>query len=266
MIKKSIFATLLVAAMCAFSTPAQAQFKGLGKSLGKSAKDLGKAAQNMATDAAMEMGANKASDKIVEFMDQNNVVVADDSDYAVRLKSIVGSNFADIDGKALDIKLYENDEANVIALNNGSIRIYTGMLDVLSDDEVQAVIALQAAQINAGNVRDNLLKAATGESAENAGSAQVEKMVASLSVDQIGTIINELVQLPYTQEQNVAADKIAKDYLKKQGGDVDAYSTLVTKIQAVSLVDLEADDLDEEDETVVTAVALSKFANVNKLR
>lgn len=265
MIKKSVLATLFVAVMCVFATPAQAQFKKMGKSLGKVAKDAGKAAQDMATDAAMEMGANKASDKIIEFMDNNNTVVAEDSDYAKRLKTIVGSNFASVEGKTLDIKVYENEEANVITLNNGSIRLYSGMLDLLDDSEVKALLALQAGQISTGNVRDNLVKAASGESAEGAGAAQMEKMM-SFSGDKFGSVVNELLQLPYTAEQNAAADKAAKDYLKKEGGNAEAYTSLLSKIQALGQIDLDADDLDEEDATVIKATAASKFVTVNKLR
>lgn len=265
MLKKSIFATLMVAMMCVFATPAQAQFKKLGKSLGKAAQDAGKAAQDMATDALLEKGANTASDKIVEFMDNNNTVVAADSDYAKRLATIVGSNFASAEGKALDIKVYENDEANVIALNNGNIRIYSGMLDILSDDEVKALIALQAGHITSNNVRDNLLKAASGDSAEDAGAAQVEKML-SFSGDQFGSIVNELLQLPYSAEQNKKADKFAKDYLKKEGGDAEGFNSLLTKIQSLGQIDLESDDLDEEDADVIQATVASKFVMANSAR
>lgn len=128
MIKKSFIATLIVAAMCLFATPAQAQFKNLGKSLGKAAKEAGKAAKEMATDAALDMGANKVSDKMIEFMDQNNTLSAEDSEYTTRLKTILGDQFTNVEGKALDIKVYENAEANILTLNNGNIRIYSGMM------------------------------------------------------------------------------------------------------------------------------------------
>lgn len=265
MIKKSIFATLMVALMCAFTTPAHAQFKKLGKSLGKAAESAGKAVGDAATDMVLEKGANTVSEKVVEFMDNNNTVVADDSEYTTRLKRIVGDNFKTVDGKNLNIKVYENEEANIISLNNGEIRIYSGMLDILEDDEVKALIALQAGHIESDNVRDNLIKAASGDSAEDAGSAQIEKML-SFSGDQFGSIINELLQLPYTAEQNKKADKIAKDYLKKEGGNVEGFNSLLTKIQSLGQVDLESDDLDEEDDNVIQATVASKFVMANNAR
>lgn len=262
MIKKSLFATLLVAAMCVMSTPAQAQFKNLGKSLGKAAKDAGKSAQNMATEAATEMGANKASDKIIEFMDQNNTVLGDDSEYTTRLVAILGDNFKSVDGKELNVKVYENAEANILTLNNGSIRIYSGMMDLLTDDEIKALIALQAAQIKQGNVRENLLKVASGDNAEAAGGAQVEKML-SLSGDKLGSVINELIQYPYTAEQNKKADTYAKTYLEEQGGNADAFSSLLSKFTELQSVDLEDEAADQESEQFIQATAASKFISAN---
>lgn len=258
MIKKSFFATLAVAALCMFATPAQAQFKKLGKTIGKAAKEK-------ATEAGLEMGATKGSEKIIEFMDQNNTIAAEGSDYAKRLKTIVGDKFTTIGDKTLDIKVYENEEANIIALHNGSIRIYSGMLDLLDDNEAKALLALQAAQIETGNVKDNLLKVALGENAQNAGAAQIEKMLAG-GDDKIGSLVNELVQLPYTKEQNEAADKLAKAFLGRQGGSEDAYSALLSKIDTLGQIDLEADDLDEGDATVIKAMAASKFVTANKVR
>lgn len=265
MIKKSILATLMVAMMCAFATPAQAQFKKLGKSLGKAAESAGKAVQESATDMIMEKGANTASDKIVEFMDKNNTVAADDSDYAKRLKTIMGSGFTQVDGKELNVKVYENEEANVIALNNGNIRIYSGMLDLLTDDEVKGLLALQVGHIQSKNVRDNLIKTASGDNAEDAGSAQIEKML-SFSGDQFGSVINELLQMPYSVEQNNKADKAAKDFLKSEKVDVAGYNSLLTKIHSLSQVDLEDEGLNEEDADVQQATVAAKFVNANKLR
>lgn len=265
MIKKSFFATVLVAAMCLFASPAQAQFKNLGKSLGKAAKDAGKAAQDMATDAAMEMGANKVSDKLIEFMDQNNAVSADNSEYTTRLKSILGDKFTDVEGKPLTVKVYESAEANILALNNGNIRIYSGMMDLLSDDEVKALIAMEAGHINSGNVRENLLKVASEDNAGSAASAQLEKML-SFSGDKFGSIANEIIQIPYTEEQNKKADEFAKTFLKSNGGSVDAYSALLSKFRTLSQVDLEAEDVDAEAESTIQATAAAKFIQANSLR
>lgn len=266
MIKKSFFAMALAVAMCLFASPAQAQFKNLGKSLGKAAKDAGKAAQTMATDMALETGANKVSDKLVEFLDENNTVAADDSEYTKRLKTILGDKFTDVEGKALTVKVYESDEANILTLNNGNIRIYSGMMDLLSDDEVKALVALQAGHINSGNIRENLLKAVSDdENAGDAAGAQIEKML-SFSGDKLGSIANELIQVPYTEEQNKEADKFAKGFLTKNGGTTEAYTEMINKFQDLGQIDLEDEELDEESESTIQATSASKFLKANSLR
>lgn len=267
MVKKQILATLILVA--ASLAPAQAQFKNLGKILEKTVDKtvdaVTKKATDMATDAALEVGANKASAPIVKFMDSNNKVSADDSEYTTRLKEVLGENFRDVENKPLDIQVYETNEANVVTFNNGSIRIYSGMMDLLSDEELRALIAMQAGHIKTGNVRNNLLVAVSGENIDGMTEAQLEK-VFSFSGSKIKTIANEILQLPYSREQNRNADNYAKKFLKRNGGDDSDYSKLISRLRTLTLVDLDSKSLDAEDETVQQASAASSFIKVNSLR
>lgn len=135
----------------------------------------------------------------------------------------------------------------------------------MSDDEVKALIALQAGHINSGNVRENLLKVASEDNAGSAVGAQLEKML-SFSGDKLGSIINEVIQIPYTAEQNKEADTFAKSFLKSNGGSEEAYSDLMSKFRGLGEVDLEAEEVDAEAESTIQASAAAKFLKANSLR
>lgn len=258
MMKKTIVSIIASVVMVLCFTPVHAQFgKGLGKSLGKAAKSAGDAVVAVAGDAATDMAANKVSDKIVEFMDQNNKVATPESDYYKRLASLVGTKYVTVDGLSLTYQVYESAEANILALSNGSIRVYSGMMDILSDDELVAAIAVQIGHIANKDVRDALTKVSSEDNASNAAAAQLEKML-SFSGDKLGSVINELIQVPYTEDQNKAADTYAYDLLNKQGSKAEGLAAFLEKMAELEVADKAA----AESETAELSPA-AKFIGVN---
>lgn len=253
MTKKLFFATALMAVMCTFALPANAQF---GKALKKVGKSVAKSVGDAAGDMAADMAANKASAKIVEFMDKNNTVVGEDSDYYTRLAGLVGTDYITVDGLSLNYKIYENPEVNIITTADGSIRIYTGMMDMLEDDELLAVIATQIGHLANKDIRDALLKVASEDNATKAGTAQLEKLL-SFSGDKMGTVINELLQVPYSDDQNKKADLYAFNLLQEKGTDTDALVSVLRKFAELESADAQA----SEEEGELSAAA--KFIGVN---
>jgi len=249
MIKKAFMTTALVAVMCVLVSPVQAQFK-------LNTKKLTKAVTDAAGDVASDVVANQVSNKVVEWMDNNNTVVLENSDYYKRLSTVV-ANYITVDGTSFNYKIYENPEINILSCANGNIRVYTGMMDALSDDELQAVVAVQVAHIINKDTRDALFKVASEDNAAKASSAQLEKIL-SMSGDKLGTIVNELIQVPYTDDQNKAADKYAVGLLKKNGKSADALVSALNKF-----AEMESNDKAAEEDTTLEVSAASKFNIVN---
>ncbi len=249
---KKVLVLCSLVVICAFS--ANAQF---GKSLKNVGKSVAKAAGDVAGDIASDMAANKVADNIVVFMDKNNTVSADDSEYTKRLAKLVGTNYVSVDGLALNYKVYENPEINILACANGCIRVYSGMMDAFEDNELLAIIANQIGHIVNKDCRDNLVKVAKEENASAAAGAQLEKML-SFTGEKLGTVVNELIQVPYTEEQSKKADKYAVTLLKKNGIDASALVSALEK-----LGEFEANDkLAESDDTIELSAA-SKYNKVN---
>lgn len=254
MTKKLFLATVFVAVMCALSLPANAQF---GKALKNASKSVTKAVGDVAGDMASDMVANKVSVKMVEFMDSNNTIAGEDSDYYKRLAGLVATDYISVDGLSLNYKVYENPEVNILATSDGSIRIYTGMMDMLSDEELLAVISTQIGHIANKDVRDSLLKVASEDNATKAGSAQLEKLL-SFSGDKMGTVINELIQIPYTDDQNKKADEYAYNLLTKKNVSASALVSALNKF-----AEMETADQAAADDNTAELSAASKFIGVN---
>ena len=116
----------------------QAQIK-----IGKMKIDTKKAIQ-AGKDAA---GAITLSDKdianmsqeYIQWMDTHNKVAAPDSELGKRLAKIT-ANFPEIEGLNLNFAIYEVVDVNAFACGDGSIRIFAGLMELMTDDEVLAVI------------------------------------------------------------------------------------------------------------------------------
>jgi putative metalloprotease len=255
--KKNLFLVLIVTVFTV--TNVNAQF---GKALKNVGKVVSNAAGTVAGDIALDLSVNTLSANIVVYLDNNNQVAAEDSPYTTRLTSIVGENFVTVDGLGLYYKVYENPEINVLALPDGYIRIYSGLLDAFTDDEVLAIIATQIGHIASKDARGNLLKATGKDQAGNAASAQLEKLL-SLSGEKLGTFVNELVQVPYSDAQNKAADKFAATLLKKNGKSTDGLVSALTKLGELEEADAEAT---QNEDAVSPAYKLNRVSSNNSLR
>lgn len=252
--KRVILSTAFIAALCVFAFPVQAQ---LGKSLKKIGKSVSDAAVSAAGDLAADVAANKASEKVVQWMDNNNTVAAEDSEYFKRLAGLVSPKYVTADGVSFNYKVYENPEVNMIGTADGSIRVYSGMMDILEDDELLAMFAVQMGHIVNKDTRDALLDVASEDNATKATTAQLEKLL-SFSGEKMGTIVNELLQVPYSDKQNTAADKYALKLLNKNGdSERGLYSALI------KFAEMEKQDKAAEADDTEELSAASKFITVS---
>jgi len=67
--------------------------------------------------------------------DDLNPILPDDHEYSVRLMQIVEG--LDNDGLNLNFKVYWVEDVNAFALPDGSVRVFAGLMDLMSDDELR---------------------------------------------------------------------------------------------------------------------------------
>ena len=72
-------------------------------------------------------------------LDASNKMCAANSTYSRRLATLT-KGLTDVDGLPLNFKVYQTDQVNAFACADGSVRVYSGLMDLLTDDEVLGVI------------------------------------------------------------------------------------------------------------------------------
>ena len=156
------------------------------------------------------------SQYMVETDGQNTILPADNS-YTQRLDRIM-ARFKNINDLNLNYKVYQSSTVNAFASGDGSVRVYTGLMDAMNDDEVFAVIGHELGHLINKDVRD-AYRAAYLVVAARYGIAAVNTTAGALSTGFLGDIGQQLAQNAYSRRQETQADETAFQFCIQNGVD-----------------------------------------------
>lgn len=189
------------------SFPAMAQFN-LKKAVGGAAK----AAQAVTlTDAQMEAYVKE----YIDWMDTHNPVCADDDPYTVRLKRLT-EGLDEADGIPLNFKVYFVTDVNAFACADGSVRVFSSLMDIMTDEELLGVIGHEMGHV-AHRDSKKAFRTALLTSALKDGVSSTGGKVAALTDSQFGELGEALVNARYSRKQEREADDYGYEFLKKAG-------------------------------------------------
>ena len=203
---KRIISRALAICICfAAFVPAQAQFN-IKKAVSSAAKGV-KAAT--LTDAQMAAYVKES----VDWMDKNNPVLPEDDPYTQRLRRLT-EGITEADGISLNFKVYNVIDINAFACPDGSVRVFSSLMDIMNDDELLGVIGHEIGHVmkhhSKNAFRTQLLTGALKDAVASTGGK-----AAALTESQLGTLGESLVNSKYSQSQEKEADDCGYDFLIK---------------------------------------------------
>lgn len=189
------------------TTPAMAQFN-----LKKAMNGAVKAAKAVTlTDAQMAEYVKE----YIDWMDEHNPVCAADDPYTVRLNKLT-EGLTEVEGIPLNFKVYYVIDVNAFACADGSVRVFSSLMDIMSDEELLGVIGHEVGHV-AHKHSKNAFRTALLTSALKDGISSQGGTVAALTDSQLGDLSEALVNASYSQKQEREADDYGYDFLKKAG-------------------------------------------------
>ncbi len=162
-------------------------------------------------------------------MDQQNKVAPPNSAYARRLAKLT-SGLTDVDGTPLNFKVYMTSDVNAFACPDGSVRVYSGLMDLMDDNEVLGVIGHEIGHVVHHDSRKGLQNAMRTSALKDV-LASTSSSVAAITDSQLGAIGETLVNNKYTRSQEEAADQYGYDFLKSHGKNPYAMVEAFQKLQ-----------------------------------
>lgn len=171
----------------------------------------------------------QVADQACAESDQQNRIAPANSKYGQRLDKIAKALGDQIDGVPVNYKVYLTEEVNAWAMANGCIRVYSGLMDLMNDNEVEAVIGHEMGHVALGHVKKGM-QVALGTNAVRAAAASAGGIVGSLSQSQLGDLGEKLVNSQFSQRQESEADDYSYDLLRKRGINPSGLATSFEKL------------------------------------
>ena len=148
-------------------------------------------------------------------MDAQNKVSPATSSYSKRLANLT-RGLTDVDGLPLNFKVYETKQVNAFACADGSVRVYSGLMDLLSDDEVLGVIGHEIGHVALKHSKKEMQNAYLTSAALD-GLGSMSTSLASLSQSQLRAFGEAALNSRYSKKQELQADDYGYEFLKAKG-------------------------------------------------
>ena len=176
--------------------------------------------------------AAKLSKEAVRKMDSTNVVAGTKDGYTLRLNRIFGKH-ANENGLALNYKVYLTKDINAFAAADGSVRVYSGLMDLMDDQQLLAVIGHEIGHVANEDSKDAMKAALRKSALIGAVSSQSDK-VAKLTDSQLCQIGSAMLDSKHSRKQEAEADDYSYDFMKKNGYDVNAVESAFSLLASQS--------------------------------
>lgn len=191
----------------AFAPEVRAQFN-----IGKAINGATKAAKAFTlTDKQMAEYVRES----VDWMDKHNPVLPEDNPYTQRLRRLT-AGITDADGIPLNFKVYDVIDINAFACPDGSVRVFSSLMDIMDDDELMGIIGHEIGHVlkrhSKNAFKTELLSGALKDAVASTGG-----VAASLTESQLGQLGQSLINAKYSQKQEKEADNCGYDFLVAHG-------------------------------------------------
>lgn len=213
---------LFFALVTVFSFAVNAQF---GKKI-KVDKAVDAAAKGVRSFTISDAEIIEYTNEYMAWMDAHNPLckINDASDgrraVAERLDNIVSNVPASLQKELnLDIKAYYVVNVNAFACANGSIRVFAALMDLMTDDEILAIIGHEIGHVANKDSKDAFAAALRMSALKDAAGAVGGNTITALTDSQLGDLAEALGNAQFSQKQETEADAYGYDFLKKCGKD-----------------------------------------------
>ncbi len=142
------------------------------------------------------------------------------------------SGLSSYDGLKLDIKAYTVSDVNAFAMGDGTVRVYAGLMDKFTDDEVRCVVGHEIGHVKLQHGQKRLKRALQQDAALSvAGTASAD--VRRISSSELGGLIQNVLSAQHSQAAETASDDYALTFMAAKGYPQQACPAAMDKLAAL---------------------------------
>jgi len=174
----------------------------------------------------------KLADEDIAKMDDNQTVAKDIDQYYVDLQKIMKR--IDIPEELdLDVKVYLNPFLYIFTRANNAIRVNSGIIEALTDDQILFLMAHEIAHLKNKDHKGSYRKAHAMFALEKAINMNGET-VASVSNGVLESVTSSMRKSRFQKDEEFLADEYAIEVLKKNGIDKKVAVDALEKLQYIN--------------------------------
>lgn len=113
---------------------------------------------------------------------------------------------------------------------NGCVRVYSGLLDTATDDEIRGVIGHEIGHVKLGHTKARMKAALLTASAREGAAASGNSNVSSIAQGNIGGLAENVINAQFSQKDESAADEYGYRFMVKHKYDTNAMLTMLGKL------------------------------------
>lgn len=176
-----------------------------------------------------EDGVKQTATLAAAEMDNQTQVAGPQDPYTLRLNNIT-RGLEHYDGLTLNFKVYLAPDVNAFAMADGTVRVYSGLLDVMPDEQVLAVIAHEIGHVKLKHsyyqMREQLLSNSAFQAAAAMGGS-----VEALTSSQLGQLAHAALNAHFSQSDELEADGYAVKALHRMNKNPQAMQLAIQTLE-----------------------------------
>ena len=172
------------------------------------------------------------SSQYADWSDKKEKIAPAGSSYATRLEKLTGG-YVKEDGLKLNFKAYINPEPNAFSLANGTIRVNSGLMDMMSDEELLSVIGHEIGHIKLGHSKSRFRTAYLASAARKGAAGAAGGTAGVLVASELGGLGEQLVKAQFSQSNEKEADDYGLKFMKAHKLKAEASVSALNKLAGV---------------------------------
>lgn len=161
-------------------------------------------------------------------MDSQNKVASASSSYGKRLAKL-SDGLRNEDGLQLNFKVYMTTDVNAIVFPDGSVRVFSALMDMLTDDELFFILGHEIGHAKDGDSLDKMRMAYVTKAARK-GAAATGGVAGAIAASDLGAISEAFINAQFSQKQENDADDYGYALLQKYKRNTAAAGSALRKL------------------------------------
>jgi putative metalloprotease len=160
-------------------------------------------------------GVHRLAVEVATRSDREHSLAPPDNPHAKRLERLTGGQNK-IDGYEFDFKVYLSPKVNAFAMADGTIRIYSGLMEMMTDGELLFVIGHEIGHVVENHIKEKHKLAYAGSAVRKAIASQ-QNEVGDIARSAIGALTEKPSECPVLAAGRAGGRRLWRDVSEAKG-------------------------------------------------